>query len=37
VRHPRSHGVMRVHLIIRASQDGEVTAAHEVYEPDDGG
>lgn len=37
VRHPLTHHVMRVHLVLRASQSsGDVTAACEVYEPDDG-
>lgn len=37
VRHPVTHGVMRTHLVVRASKvSGDVTAACEVYTPDDG-
>lgn len=37
VRHPVTHSVMRTHLLVRASQaDGEITAALEHYEVDDG-
>lgn len=38
VRHPVTHGVMRVHLVIRASQvTHEVTVSCEPVSEDDGG
>ena len=37
VRHPATHAVMRVHLMLRASQvTGDLTAALEPFDGDDG-